>query len=63
LLIGSDVKIGLGDHQGEAIVMGRPELTALYAAAIAQAGGSARELDGEHCFLAGIKQIAERIGN
>jgi len=63
LLIGSDVKIGLGDHQGEVIVMGRPELTALYAAAIAQAGGSARELDGEHCFLAGIKQIAERIGN
>ena len=63
LLIGTDVKIGLSDHDGEVIVMGRPELTALYAAAIAQAGRTARELDGERCFLAGIKQIAERIGN
>jgi 2-dehydro-3-deoxygalactonokinase len=41
--------------------MGRPELTALYAAAIHHAGGRTIELDGEKCFLAGIKQIAERI--
>jgi 2-dehydro-3-deoxygalactonokinase len=63
LLIGTDVKIGLSDHDGDVIVMGRPELTSLYAAAIAQAGRAARELDGERCFLAGVKQIAERIGN
>jgi 2-dehydro-3-deoxygalactonokinase len=63
LLIGTDVKIGLNDHDGDVIVMGRPELTALYAVAIAQAGRAARELDGERCFLAGVKQIAERIGN
>jgi 2-dehydro-3-deoxygalactonokinase len=61
LLIGTDVKIGLSGHGGEVIVMGRPELTALYAAAIDQAGGAPRELDGERCFLDGIKQIAERI--
>jgi 2-dehydro-3-deoxygalactonokinase len=63
LLIGSDVKIGLAGHQGDAIVMGRPELTGLYAAAIRLAGGRPTELDGERCFLAGIKQIAERIAS
>jgi 2-dehydro-3-deoxygalactonokinase len=63
LLIGSDVKIGLSGHGDELTVMGRPELTALYAAAIRHAGGQARELDGEQCFLAGSKRIAERIPN
>jgi 2-dehydro-3-deoxygalactonokinase len=61
LLIGCDVKIGLSGHVGDVMVMGRPELTILYAGAIRQAGGHARELDGERCFVAGIKQIAERI--
>jgi 2-dehydro-3-deoxygalactonokinase len=61
LLIGSDVKIGLAGHRGDLVVMGRPELTRLYAAAIGAAGARASELDGEHCFLAGIRQIAERI--
>ena len=60
LLIGSDVKIGLANRR-EAVVMGRPELTALYAAAIRKAGGQPVELDGEQCFLAGIRQIAERM--
>ena len=41
--------------------MGRPELTRLYASAIAIAGREPVELDGERCFLAGIRQIAERI--
>jgi 2-dehydro-3-deoxygalactonokinase len=41
--------------------MGRPELTELYAAALALAGREAVELDGEQCFIAGIQQIAERI--
>ena len=61
LLIGSDVKLGLAGHGGAVMVMGRPELTALYAAAIRKAGGEPIELDGEQCFLAGIRQIAERI--
>ena len=40
--------------------MGRPELTELYAQA-KKAGRKAEELDGEQCFLAGIRHIAERI--
>jgi 2-dehydro-3-deoxygalactonokinase len=42
-------------------VIGRPELTRLYAAAIGQAGRDVVELDGEQCFLAGIQEIAKRI--
>lgn len=62
LLIGGDLRIGLRDGaSGGVVVMGRPELTALYAAALAEAGVSATELDGETCFLAGIRQIAEHI--
>ena len=60
LLIGSDVKIGLAGHK-DVIVMGRPALTRLYAAAIERAGGNPAELDGERCFLAGINEIAKRI--
>jgi 2-dehydro-3-deoxygalactonokinase len=62
LLIGADVRIGLGGNEPtEVIVMGRPELTELYAAAIREVGVRATELDGEQCFLAGIARIAERI--
>jgi len=62
LLIGSDVRIGLGGNEpGEIVVMGRPELTELYAEAIREAGLRAIELDGEQCFLAGVARIAERI--
>ena len=61
LLIGTDVKIGLAGEEAEVIVMGRPELTRLYAAAIALARARPRELDGETCFIAGIRQIAEGI--
>ena len=62
LLIGSDVRIGLSTgNGGKVVVMGRPELTELYAAALAIAGRQAVELDGEQCFLAGARQIAERI--
>ena len=61
LLIGSDVRIGLSGSNGPVIVMGRPELTELYAAAIVIAGRQAVELDGEQCFLAGATHIAERI--
>ncbi|MGN6057269.1 MAG: 2-dehydro-3-deoxygalactonokinase [Sphingomicrobium sp.] len=63
LLIGSDVRIGLSIPTGaEVAVIGRPDLTRLYAAAIEQAGRRTIELDGEQCFLGGIHEIAKRIG-
>ena len=62
LLIGADVRIGLAIPTSVQIaVIGRPELTQLYAAAIGQAGREAIELDGEKCFLAGINEVAKRI--
>ncbi len=63
LLIGGDVRLGFESIAAspQVMVMGRPELTRLYAAAIAIAGRDPVELDGERCFLAGIRQIAERI--
>ena len=62
LLIGADVATGLGSSEpvGELVVMGRPELTRLYVAALAEAGREAREVDGEQAFLAGIAAIVER---
>ena len=62
LLIGADVRIGISAHAASDIaVMGSPELTRLYAAALKQAGRAPIEVDGERSFLAGIVRIAERI--
>jgi 2-dehydro-3-deoxygalactonokinase len=62
LLIGTDVRIGLAVPTGaEVFVMGRPELTALYSAALDEAKREAIQLGGEQCFLAGIHEIAKRI--
>jgi len=62
LLIGADVRIGLSRPFGaQVVIMGRPDLTRLYAAAVAEHGRDAVELDGEQCFLAGIQEIAKRI--
>jgi len=62
LLIGADVRIGLSIPTGaEIAVIGRPELTHLYATAIALTGRDVVEHDGETCFLAGINEIAKRI--
>jgi 2-dehydro-3-deoxygalactonokinase len=62
LLIGSDIRIGLRSAPpGEIVVMGRPELTGLFAAALAVAGRPAREIDGEEAFLAGARHLAELI--
>jgi 2-dehydro-3-deoxygalactonokinase len=62
LLIGADVRIGLSTPTGAQIsVMGKPELTRLYAAAIEQADRTAIEINGEQSFLAGIREIAKRI--
>ena len=60
LLIGGDVATGLRDGaRGDIIVIGRPELTRLYAAAIVEAGARAVELDGDQGFIAGCARIAE----
>jgi len=62
LLIGTDVRIGLSlPTSAQVTVIGRPELTRLYAAAVREAGRDTVELDGEQCFLAGIHEIAKRI--
>jgi 2-dehydro-3-deoxygalactonokinase len=62
LLIGTDVRIGLSlPTSAQITVIGRPDLTRLYAAAIKQAGRDVAELDGEQCFLSGIREIAKRI--
>ncbi|RST31639.1 2-dehydro-3-deoxygalactonokinase [Sphingomonas ginkgonis] len=61
LLIGGDVRTGTAGASGEVAVMGRPELTALYAAALDEAGFACREVDGEQAFLAGIAEIARRL--
>jgi 2-dehydro-3-deoxygalactonokinase len=60
ILIGADVRTGLGDEPSnhQIVVMGRPELTALYAAALTEAGRDACQVDGETAFLAGIIAIA-----
>ena len=63
LLIGSDVRSGLqGTEHSEVYIMGRPELTALYAQAIdGIACRIAHQIDGEQAFLAGAKAIVELI--
>ena len=62
LLIGSDVRTGLGLHRGEPIALvGRPDLCALYAAALARAGHEAAEVDGAEAFLAGMRLLTELI--
>ena len=63
LLIGADIGAGLALAEPEArpILIGRPDLTRLYAAALAIAGREAIELDGEEAFLAGAKRIVELI--
>jgi 2-dehydro-3-deoxygalactonokinase len=62
LLIGQDLKIGLRlAGEEEVVVMGRPELTRLYAAALAHCGRKARESDGEAAFLAAARHMAELL--
>jgi 2-dehydro-3-deoxygalactonokinase len=62
LLIGTDLRIGLRSApSGPIAVMGRPELTALFAVALDVAGRQASEIDGEKAFLAGSRHLAELI--
>lgn len=62
LLIGTDVRTGLREGKdAEIYVMGRPELTALFAEALRIAGRHPLEVDGEKAFLAGAGRIVELI--
>ena len=62
LLIGEDVRIGLADRPDlPVVVMGRPELTELYSAALGLAGVNSEQQDGEQAFIAGARDIVERI--
>lgn len=62
LLIGADVRIGLalgGSAGAPVALIGRPDLTALYAAALDCAGVASFRVDGEDAFLAGARALAE----
>lgn len=62
ILIGADVASGIGSlSEPQVFVMGSPKLTALYAAALREAGREAVEIDGESAFIAGARRIAELI--
>lgn len=62
LLIGSDVRIGLGLSDGDVVALvGRPDLTALYAAALDVAGRKTVRIDGGTAFQAGARAIAGRL--
>lgn len=63
LLIGTDVRSGIAAATGAdpVYVMGRPDLTGLYAAALAAAGREAKELEGDEAFLCGARHLAELV--
>ncbi len=62
LLIGADLALGRTlPRLGETVIMGRPELTSLYASAARHAGMSVREVDGAEAFVAGANFIARSI--
>ncbi|HEX8448803.1 MAG TPA: 2-dehydro-3-deoxygalactonokinase [Allosphingosinicella sp.] len=62
LLIGADLKIGLRlAGEDEVVVVGRPDLTVLFCAALQAVGRPARTIDGEKAFLAGIRHLVELV--
>ncbi|HVQ09922.1 MAG TPA: 2-dehydro-3-deoxygalactonokinase [Allosphingosinicella sp.] len=62
LLIGGDVRAGLGLHrEGRIALIGAPELCALYAVALAEAGHETVTVDGAVAFLAGVKLLTEML--
>ncbi len=59
LLIGSDLRTGLGRLRADVVpVLGAPALTARFAAALTRVGRTAVEHDGDDAFLAGMTAIA-----
>jgi 2-dehydro-3-deoxygalactonokinase len=62
LLIGADMRSGMAiAGEDEVVVLGRPSLTRLYAAAVAHCGKPCREIDGAGAFVAGMRAIKEAI--
>ncbi|MBA3669847.1 MAG: 2-dehydro-3-deoxygalactonokinase [Sphingomonas sp.] len=62
LLVGLDISVGLELARGSNfIVMGRPELTRLYAAAAAEAGRTCQVVDGADAFLAGALALGSKL--
>ncbi len=66
LLIGAEVRAGMALMQGDApYLIGRPDLTARYAAAIAQVLGQAQDerrvIDGDTAFRAGIGALLKEL--
>ncbi len=60
LLIGSDVRAGLALWPEIPIALvGRPDLCALYRAALGEAGHQVAQVDGQEAFLAGIHGLTE----
>lgn len=62
LLIGCDIRAGLalGDG-GNVVLIGRPELCVLYAAALDRAGHTTKTIDGSAAFLAGVQHLVEHL--
>ncbi len=59
LLIGADVRAGLGRLRADVVpVIGTPELTTRFAAALVRAGRQPIEYDGEAAFVAGMRAVA-----
>ncbi len=62
LLIGSDVRAGLGlGGDGTIALIGRPDLCVLYAEALKATGRDTVEVDGAEAFLAGIHMLTEML--
>lgn len=63
LLVGADLKVGLGlIDQGQPVALiGDPYLTSLYAAALGEAGRTSSETNGEQAFLAGARLLVENM--
>jgi len=62
LLIGADVRAGLGRLRADIVpVIGTPDLTARFAVALARAGRQGVEHDGEAAFVAGMRAIAAML--
>ncbi len=62
LLIGTDVRIGLGRLRADVVpVIGTPALTARFALALNRAGRETVAIDGEAAFIAGAAALAARL--
>lgn len=62
LLIGCDVRAGLRmNESGVVALIGRPDLCALYGAALHQAGRETMQIDGADVFLAGMHMLTDMM--